>query len=257
MLRILLRLSTAAASLLALTLTATMPAAATELRILSGGAAKSVLLDVFPRAETAGKMTIKAEFTPVGAWMKRLDGGERPDVVVITEDVAEAAKAKGLIDPATLTEVGRVGVGVAVKTGAPRPDISTPEAVTATLRAAKSIVIVDPDRGTSGKHVAAMFERLGIADEVKAKLTKLDGGYVVEKVATGEIELGLHQITEILPVKGVILVGPLPDPLQKVTIYLAAVVPGSPNRAAAQAFLDELKTPATKAVLPAKGFFTN
>lgn len=244
-----------AATALALAALAGATAArAAEVTILSGGAAKAGLLEVIPAFEAATGHKVKADFAPMGALVKRLAGGEKADIVVVTEDVLPDVTAKGMIVAGSTAEVGRVGVGVAVKSDAKSPDISTPDAFKATLLAAKSIVMIDPATGTSGKHVAKVFADLGIADALKDKTKYLQGGYVVEPVGRGEIELGLHQITEILPVPGVKLVGPLPAPLQKVTVYVAGVGASTANADAAKAFVAMLAKPDIRAKLTAKGF---
>jgi len=118
------------------------------------------------------------------------------------------------------TDIGRTGMGVGVRDGAPQPDISSVDAFKRALLEAKSIVYVDPASGaTSGTHFAAVLQKLGIADAVKAKTKLVPGGYPAELVAKGEVEMVVHQISEIVPVKGVTLVGPLPKELQKLTIY--------------------------------------
>src|SRR5438445_10029828 len=110
---------------------------------------------------------------------------------------------QGAVTPGTRTDIARTGMGVGVREGAPKPDISTPEAFKQTLLAAKSIVYVDPAQGaTSGIHFASVLQRLGIAEAVKAKTKLVPGGYPAELVAKGEAELVAHQISEILPVKG-------------------------------------------------------
>jgi molybdate transport system substrate-binding protein len=174
--------------------------------------------------------------------------------VILTEEVLLEVAKKGWVAQETATEVGRVGIGVAVHENAPAPDIATPEALKKTLLDAKSIVYIDPNRGTSGKHFAGVLDRLGIADAIKAKTTLGSGGYVVEPVGRGEIEIGVHQITEILPVKGVKLVGPLPAPLQKETVYVGATTAGSCNSENARAFLAFLRAPETRAMFAHKGF---
>lgn len=230
------------------------PANAAELHVLSGGAAKPVLSDVAKEvSEAPGGPRVTAEFLPMAPLVKRIEAGERLDVVVVTDDVLPGLVAKGLVDPATRTEVGRVGIGVAVKKGAPEPDISTPEKFKAALLAAKSIVLIDPERGTSGKHLVGVFDRLGIANEIWPKTMKLEGGYVLEKVASGEAEIGLQQTSEILPVAGVKLVGPVPEPLQKTTVYVAVVVKGGAGAAAAEPLLAALRSDKARALAAAKG----
>jgi len=140
---------------------------------------------------------------------------------------------------------------VAVNEKAPSPDISTVEAFKKTLLAAKSVVYIDPKVGTSGKHVVEVLSRLGILEEINRKATLGQGGYIVEPVGRGAIELGIHQISEILPVKGVKLAGPLPAPLQKYTTYVAA--PVKPSRAALD-FIDHLTGPQAKSRLAQAGY---
>src|SRR5262245_6897294 len=224
---------------------------AQELDILSGGAAKSGLTEVISRYEAKSGVKVKADFQPMGRLTKSLAEGARPDVVVVTSEVLSEIADKGKVIPGTAVEVGSVRIGVAVKEGASVPDISTPEAVKAALLRAKSVVMINPATGTSGKHLAQVFADLGIADAMKAKTTYLDGGYVVEGVGRGAIELGLHQITEILPVPGVHLVGPLPDPLQKVTTYVAVRASNAANPEAAQRFLEQIKAPDVRAAIAA------
>jgi len=113
---------------------------------------------------------------------------------------------------------------------------------------------VDPEKGTSGKHFAQVLQRLGIAEEMRGRTTLGDSGYVVEPVARGDIEIGIQQITEILPVAGARLVGPLPEPLQKITVYTAALGAQAHEVAAAQAFLAYLCGGPAKAVFSSKGF---
>jgi len=233
---------------------AALPAEGAELRILSAGAAKPVIGDVIPGFEQKSGHKIVAEFMPVGPIMKRLAEGEQRDIVVLSAETMSEGAAKGWIAAASVTEVGRVGMGVAVREGAAAPDITTTDAFKKTLLAAKSVVYVDPTRGTSGKHFASVLEKLGIAAEMKPKTIIKDGGYVAEAVAKGEAELAVHQITEILPVKGIKLVGPLPPELQKVTIYQAAATTKARDAEAAKAFLDNLKAAEVRALAVKKGF---
>lgn len=224
-----------------------------ELTLYSGGAVKSAMTEVGARYEQATKTKVAMEFHPMGPLVKKLAEGQTPDLVVLTaEAMADLNPAMTVGD--TRTEIGRVGIGVAVNERAQAPDISTPEALKATLLAAKSIVYIDPERGTSGKHFATVLARLGIAEAVRAKATLGSGGYVVEPVGRGEIELGVHQITEILPVKGVKLVGPLPAPLQKETIYVGAVTAASRQSRQAREFLAFVRSPEMRALFRERGF---
>jgi molybdate transport system substrate-binding protein len=238
--------------------TAAGTAQAADIRVLSGGAAKAL---VQPLAEAftgpAGER-VALEFQPMGALVNSLaasaTSGRPIDMVVVTSEVLERLEQEGRLPKGAGRPIARVGVGLAVNEKAALPDISSAEALRRTLLAARSIVYIDPKTGTSGKHVAEVFNRLGIAGEMQPKTTLLQGGYVVEPVGRGEIELGIHQISEILPVKGIRLVGPLPPELQKYTVYVAVPVPSSTNRAAVDAFIGHLTGPAAHARLAIAGY---
>ncbi len=240
----------AGAALLALSLAAS----AAELSVYSGGAVKAALDEVVAQYGAATGERATVTYMPVGTLMRSLGEGARPDVVVITADVLAAAEDQGWVVPGQAIALGGVGVGVAVNQASPAPDISTAEALKRTLLAAKSITYIDPEKGTSGKHFAEVLRRLGIAEQMKAKTRLGAAGYVVEPVARGEIELGIQQITEILPVKGVKLVGPLPEPLQKITLYMAAPTSWAGNAEAAKRFLRYLRGAEAGARFRSHGF---
>jgi molybdate transport system substrate-binding protein len=161
-------------------------------------------------------------------------------IIVAAENLPELERA-GALAPGTRRDLGAVAIGLAVRRGAKLPDISTPEALRRTLAEAGSLTYMDPTRGTSGKHFdESVLPRLGIRDAVRAKARLGEGGFIAEKVARGEVEMAVHQITELLPVAGITIVGPLPAPLQKVTVYSGAVMAGAKNPAGARALLDYL-----------------
>jgi molybdate transport system substrate-binding protein len=220
---------------------------AQELRVLSGGAAKS-LVDPLAASFKSGKAHV--QYQPMGRLVESLAQGAEVDMVIVTEETLPRLEREGRVQRGA-RPIARVGIGVAVHANAPAPDISTVDAFRKTLLAAKSIVYIDPKVGTSGKHVAEVLNRLGISDEVNRKARLGSGGYVVEPVGRGEIELGIHQISEILPVKGVKLVGELPRELQKYTVYVA--VPVKPSRAVLD-FIDHLTGPEGKSRLAQAGY---
>ncbi len=244
----------AAALASAATLTALPAAHAAELHILSAGAAKSVVAEAVLAFEKKTGAKITAEYMPVGPIIKRLAEGAESDLVVLSQETMAQASEKGWILPPSLMQVGRVGLAVAVKEGAPAPDISTVDAFKKTLLAAKSIVYVDPARASSGKHFASVLEKLGIAAEMKPKTKIVAGGYVAELVAKGEAELAVHLVTELLPVKGITIVGPFPAEVQKFIVYQAAVGAKAPNKEYAHAFLALLVEPEFRALALKKGF---
>jgi molybdate transport system substrate-binding protein len=233
---------------------ATSAVSAADLTVYSGGAVQSGLAEAASFYGQKAGAQIDITFMPMGPLAQRLTEGLLVDVVVLTQDRMTAAVTSGLVDKDGIIDVGRVAIGVAVNAKAPSPDISTPEAFKQTLLAAKSITYIDPARGTSGAHVAKTLEQLGIADVVKAKTILGEGGYIVAPVGRGEIELGIHQMTEILPVEGVKLVGPLPPTLQNETLYQAAVMSASNRKAQAQAFLAFVRSPEIRQLFATKGF---
>ena len=220
---------------------------AQELRVLSGGAAKSL---VDPLAATFAHGKVEVQYQPMGRLVESLAQGAEVDLVIVTEETLPRLERENRVQRGA-KPVARVGIGVAVNEKAASPDISTVEAFKRTLLAAKSVVYIDPKVGTSGKHVVEVLERLGIAEQVNAKATLGQGGYIVEPVGRGEIELGIHQISEILPVKGVKLVGPLPRELQKYTTYVAA--PVKQSRLVLD-FIDHLTGPEARKRLAAAGY---
>jgi molybdate transport system substrate-binding protein len=162
--------------------------------------------------------------------------------------VIDALEQAGALRPGSRVDVARVGVGVVVRAGAPLPDISSVDAVRKLLLAARSIVYPDPiGGGVTGPALARMMARLGIADAVGPKVTLMQaiaGG--VALVAKGEVELGLFNISEVLPVKGVTLVGPLPSELQSYIVFTAAIHAGSTAPAPAAAVIELLSDPVAR-----------
>ena len=223
---------------------------AAEISVISGGAAKSF---IEPLAASFPGHTVKLEFQPMGRLTKSLAEGFPADMVVVTEEVLGQLKD---VRKEASRPIARVGIGVAVHETAPSPDISTTEAFKNTLLAAKSVVYIDPKVGTSGKHVAQVLSRLGISEQVNRKATLGSGGYVVAPVGKGEIELGIHQISEILPVPGVKLAGPLPPELQKYTVYVAAPVARSDKHAAVAEFIGYLTGTQARQRLAQAGYST-
>ncbi len=245
--------TTAVSAIAAAMLLAASAASAAELKVLTTGAMKAVVLALAPQFESQGhKVTVDND--TAGALVKRIEGGEAFDVAIITPGAIDALIAKGKVAAGTRTNIARVGVGVVVKEGAPRPDIGNVEAFKQALIAAKSVAYIDPESGgSSGIYIAGLLGKLGIADAIKPKAKLKRGGYVADLVASGEAELGLHQISEIVPVKGVILVGPLPAEIQNYTTYAGGVSATAKDMDAAKALIGLLAGPAGTSVLREKG----
>ena len=224
---------------------------ADQISVLSGGAAKSF---IEPLAASFPGHPVKLEFQPMGRLTKSLADGYPADMVVVTAEVLEQLRNEPKLDVSRSKPIARVGIGVAIHENARVPDISTVDAFKRTLLAAKSVVYIDPKVGTSGKHVAQILQRLGIADQVNAKAKLGSGGTITEPVGCGEIELGIHQISEILPVKGVKLAGPLPAALQKYTVYVAVPVAHSAKQQVVSDFVKHLTSAPARERLAQAGY---
>jgi len=227
---------------------------AADMKILTAGAMKAVVLELVPAFEKETGHKAVVDNDTAGGLARRIEGGEAFDLAVITPGVINDLAGKGKVDGASRVNVARVGVGIVVKEGAPLPDVSNVEAFKRALIAAKTVAYIDPaSGGSSGIYLTGLFDKLGIAAEIKPKAKLKQGGYVADLIASGEAELGLHQISEILPVKGVKLVGPLPAEIQNYTTYAAAVGKDAKQPEAAAAMLKLLAGSAAEPVLKARG----
>lgn len=216
----------------------TAHAAPPGVTVLSAGAVQDVMGKLAGDFRDRTGTGVTLSVGTVGALTDRIAAGDTADIVIVTAQAMSELVRQGKVVPETVVEVGRVGVGVAIREGAPLPDISTAEAFRQTLLVAGSLVYADPAKGaSSGIYFATVLDRLGIAEVVRGKTTLLPGGFVVELVAQGKAEIGIHQITEILPVKGVVLAGPLPAELQKITTYSAGIMNQAVAAEAAAEFL--------------------
>ena len=241
-------------ALIAICAAVALPAQAAELKLLTTGAFKQVVLAVVPEYEKKTGNKVVVDNDTAGGLQKRIDGGETFDVAIITPGAIDGLAKEGKVVASTHTKLASVGVGVGVKEGAPKPDISTVDAFKKALLAAKAVAYIDPaGGGSSGIYFDKLLEKLGIANEVRAKAKLKKGGYAAEFVASGEADLVVHQISEIIPVKGVALVGPLPAEIQNVTTYSGAVSTKSAQQEASQALLKQFSDPQTAALLKDKG----
>lgn len=227
---------------------------AAELKVLTTGAMKETVLALLPEFERQSGHKVVVANDTAGGVTRRIEAGDMVDVVINTAGGFRDLTGKGKIAAGSGTDLAKVGVGVVVKEGAPLPDIGTVEAFKAALLKAKSVGYIDPARGgSSGIYVAGLLQRLGIADQVNAKAKLVPGGAVADYVARGEVEIGVHQISEILPVKGVTLVGPLPAEIQNYTTYAAGVSANAAQPEAAKAFVALLSGPLANPIYRSKG----
>ena len=231
---------------------------AAEVKVLSTVQMKTVLEDLGPKFERATGHKLAITFAGLGAVVKRVQGGETVDVVIIPREGIDGFVKDGKAAAGNVTVVARSrGLGVAVRKGAPKPDISSPEALKRTLLAAKSITYPNPaGGGLSGIHFAKVLDRLGIANEMKSKTIfgpPGGGATLGVLVANGEAEIGVHFFHELIPVAGIELVGPLPGDFQETTVLSAAIMTGAKDAGASKALVNFLRTSEAATVINAKG----
>lgn len=232
-------------------LAACAAAQAAEIKLLSSNALKPVLEELIPQFEKNTGHKVKADFAPAADLKARIDKREAFDVAILTTPLMDDLAKSNRIVIGTRFDLARSGAGVAIRKGAPKPDLASAESFKRALQQAKSVAYVGS--GATGANMRRIFERFGIADEMKAKTRLLSGIGAAEAVAKGDAELGFTQVSEILSVAGAELAGPLPAEVQVYTVFPAAGSASAPAPEAALQFLRYLKTPAAAKVIRAKG----
>jgi len=226
----------------------------TRLRVLTSVALKAVFAELAPAFRRQSGCDLVMSFGPAGTLVERVRAGDTGDVVVVTPPTMDDLIGSGHIVAGSQRDVGRARVGVAVRAGAPRPEIATPDAFKRALLAAKSIAYTDPSTGAaSGVHFMDLAERFGIADAVRAKAVLGSGGPVAEFVADGRAEIAIQQMCEHMLVDGIEVVGPLPPEVQRVTTFTAGVGATSAAPDQAGALIALLLSSACQAGLPVHG----
>lgn len=226
-----------------------------ELKVLCANGMQTVMEDLTPKFERATGHKLLVTFATGGATIKRARGGEPAEVVIAPHRGIEGLVKDGKAQPDTVTALASTGISVAVRAGAPKPDISSPEALKRALLAAKSITYLNPaDGGASGIHFANVLDRLGIANEMKSKTVFAPkAGAVGAFVASGEAEIGVIQYQLLFSVPGVEIVGPLPGDLQDTTVFSGAILSTARDPAAARALISFFRSPEATGVIKAKG----
>jgi molybdate transport system substrate-binding protein len=222
-----------------------------EIKILSTHAVQEVLSELRPIFERASGFDLAIDYDPANALKRTIEAGAPFDVAIVTRTVIDELALKGKVRRETIKDICRSGLGVAVRRGAAAPDIATVDAFRRSLLAVHSLV--RSKEGTSGLYVETLLDRLGIADAMRGKIVLGPSGRIAELVARGEAEMAVQQIPELLPVKGVQYIGPLPRELQLWTVFAAGIGSAAKDPAAAKAFLEALVTPSAVALFRAKG----
>ncbi len=238
----------------ALLTVATMRAA--EIKVVTSGAFTAAYLKLIPEYERATHHKIVTEFGPSmgithNAIPLRLERREAIDVVIMAAPALADLVKQGKVQPGSPVDLVTSLIGMAVKAGAPKPDISTIDALKRTLLAAKSIAYSD---SASGVYLSTeLFPKLGIADQMRSKSRKIEADPVGEAVARGEVEIGFQQISELRPVKGIDVVGPLPPGAQRVTVFAAGIPATSKQPEAAKALIQWLASPTAYSAIKDSG----
>lgn len=229
---------------------------AVEIRAFVSTALKSATDELLPRFEHDSGNTMRAVYAPPGALLKRFQAGEAGDIFLTGREAIDRLIAEGKIVPGRV-DLGRIGIGICVRKGAAKPDVATPEAFRRALLAAKSIGYAAPSGGSvTGPHIESMFRKLGIADEMKRKTILAAGGpngRVSVLVSSGQAEIGLQQVSELLSNADVEVIGMLPGDLQQTTVYSAGITADAKQPEAARALIKALTTPAAASIFKAKG----
>ncbi len=233
----------------------TLPGAAAELKVMTSVALTSALNELAPKYEKASGNKLTIIYGLSADMKKRILENETADVIILTPTMMNDLQKQNKIGSNGASEITSTPVAVAGRAGAPKPDISSVDAFKQALLNSKSLVYADPTKGgLSGVVAGRAIERLGIAEQMKGKTILVPGAQAAEVVAKGEAELGIAQASEIVPVTGVELVGPLPGEFATMTVFAGAVAADSRSPEAAKTFLEFLATPDATATFKAKGF---
>ena len=236
-------------------ITAGSTARAAEIKLLCAVALHPAIDALIPDFEKSSGYKVTVAYGTAGAVADRVQKGEAADIVISSVPMIDRLQAQGKVVPGSRVDnIAKIGVGVFVRKGAVKPDISSADAFKHSMLAARSIAYPDPAAGgASGIYVASLLERLGIAAEMKPKTTLSTLGTLYASVASGDVEIGFNQISEILAQPTVELAGPLPPAIQNYTQFAAGIVTGSSQADAGRALVTFLSSPAAQTVLKAKG----
>jgi molybdate transport system substrate-binding protein len=232
-------------------------ALAADLKVMSTVALNAAFDELKPKFERATGHSITLVYSVIADLKKRIQDGETADLMFLSRGALDDLEAQGKVAAGSIVNVAKSSVAVAAREGVPKPDISTTDALKATLLGAKSVVYADPAKGgASGVHFAKIVEKLGIADAMKPKTVLVPGAQAAEVVSKGQAELGVAMASEIVPVPGAQLVGVLPSDVGMTLVFSAGVGATNKDREAASALIRFITGPEGVAVLKSKGMDT-
>lgn len=221
------------------------------MKMLCTNGLKTVLAEVIPGFERTMGVTVEASCASTNMLLDQIRGGARHDLALLTGDAIDSLIRQGAMIAGSRVDIARSAIGIAVRKGAPRPAIATVEALKSALLAAKSVA--HSKTGISGLYAPVLFKRLGIAEQVAPKVVVPDPVTVGEAVARGDAEMAFQQISELMPVAGVDVVGRLPGEVQKLTVFAAGIFVDAVERKAARALAEQLTSPAVRPVYARMG----
>jgi molybdate transport system substrate-binding protein len=223
----------------------------TTINVLSSNAIKAAYLEILPQFEKASGHKVTTAWAGTNDILKRMKANETYDLMIMARPTLDDLAKQGKVIEGSQVNLVSSGIGVAVRAGAPKPDISSGEPLKRALLAAKTIGY---SQGPSGVYLAKLFERWGIADAVKSRIVQTaPGNPVGEAVARGEAEIGFQQVSELLPVAGITYVGPLPPDVQEVTTFAGGLHTGGKNADAAKAWIAFIRSPAAVSAIKKSG----
>ena len=241
----------AAAILVANALMFAQAACADDIRVMASNAFKEAYLELVPQFQEASGHKVVTSFVGSADIMKRMQAGESTDLLILARNSVDELIKLGKVVPGSRVDLAKSGVGVAVRAAAPKPDISSADALKRVLLAATSIGY---SSGPSGAYLAGLFQRMGIADELRPKIKQAAPGVAVgDLIARGEVEIGFQQVSELLSIKDIDFVGPLPPDVQQITVFSAGLHVAAAAPSAAGALARFLSSPAAVPAIRSKG----
>jgi molybdate transport system substrate-binding protein len=222
-----------------------------EIKVLSSLAIREAYLELVPGFEKASGHRVATTWTGTVDIRKRMAAGEIYDLVIMTRDGIEALTGEGKIVPGSRVDLVKVGIGIAVREGAAKPDVSSPAALKAALLAARTIGY---STGPSGIYLQGLFERMGIGAQVKDKVRTVPSGEVIgDAIVRGDVEIGFQQISELVSFPGIAFLGPLPAEIQHISVFAGGIHTAAQNPAAAKALIAHLTSAAAVQVIRSHG----